>query len=213
MTRIERWPDGPAARSPRPGLAGAEHPSRHLLTALLETDQEEAAAGLRAEYDRQAPDWAAWTGSQPDYALPMEDVLQRRPDLIGPDDVVLEVGAGTGELSRLIAPRTNRLLTLDIAWEMARRLRRSFACVQADARRLPLRAHAVDVVAGLNAVPCWAEFRRVLRANGRVLWLSSFGMETPIVVTPMQLAAGLPEAAVTWARAGHGFWIVAEGVG
>lgn len=178
---------------------------------MLRNEDDASAAGLRAEYERQAPAWKTWTDQQLDYTLPIEDLLQRRPHLVRQEDLVLEVGAGTGELSRLLAPRCGRLLTLDVVWEMARALGSAHACVQADVRQLPVRSASIDVVAGLNAVPDWSEFARVLRPGGRVLWVSSFGDDTPIVVSPAEVAAGLPRTTVTWARAGHGFWVTAEG--
>lgn len=210
---LTRLPDGLQPQGPAAVLAGADHVSRRLLTRLLDadpTDDDRTVQGLREEYDRQAAEWDAWTAQQPDYVRPLEDLLARRPDVLRADDVVLEVGAGTTSVVAAVGAAPRTLLVLDIAWEMIRRMETSVPRLQADVRRVPVRSASIDVVVGLNAVPCWPEFRRVLRRSGRLLWLSSFGLATPIVVTPEQLAAALPEATVTWARAGHGFWVVAE---
>lgn len=210
---LTQWPDGLAAQAPPAQLHGADHVSRQLLARLLDADprdDETAVHALRQEYDRQAADWDAWTGQQSDYARPLEDLLGRRPQVVAADDVVLEVGVGTSSTMARSRVPCRSLVVLDISWEMVRRVDRALPRVQADVRHLPLRRAAVDVVVGLNAVPCWTEFRRVLRPGGRLLWLSSFGLDTPIVVPPDQVAEGLAEARITWARAGHGFWLVAE---
>ena len=211
--RFQQLPDGLPAQGPPAELHGADHASRRLLERLLDSDPGDdasAVAGLRAEYDRQAAEWESWIRQQVDYTRPLEDLLLRRPDLAGLHDDVLEVGVGT---SSVVADRglpRRRLIALDVAWQMLVRLDRQIPRVQADVRALPIRDAGVDVVVGLNAVPCWAEFRRVLRPGGRLVWLSSFGDQTPIVVPPEQVAQALPEATVLWARAGHGFWVVAE---
>jgi hypothetical protein len=79
--------------------------------------------------------------------------------------------------------------------------------VVADVRHLPVDSRSVDLIVGLNAVPDLAEFRRVLVAGGSVLWVSSYGEESPLHLDPEVLAdAWEGESVVTTARAGHGHW-------
>lgn len=129
-----------------------------------------------------------------------------------PTDVVVDVGTGAGEALPALRATGALLVAVDIAREMITQVGRDVARLQADVRALPLADGSVDVILGLNAVPCWAEMRRVLAPGGRLLWVSSFGPDTPLYVAPDAVAAALGSADVVWARAGHGSWLLATEV-
>lgn len=204
---LELLAPGPPPRAPSPGLLGAEHRSRHLLARVLEDGDEQAARQLVDEYDGQAPAWRAWTDEQVDYLAPLDDALRRAPLPAAPA-VVLEVGCGTGEATQRLVRRFGAVLATDVSRQMLQRARDLPRAVYAaaDARRLPLRAGSVDVLVGLNAVPDVDEWARVLRVGGRILWVSSYGVETPLYTDPRDLARRWPGPA-TSATAGHGDWL------
>lgn len=193
------------ATSESPGLLGAQHRSRGLLQRFHEGDPS-AVRGLREEYDAQADGWPEWVAGQPDYVSPLVDALNRGLGPVAPG-LVVEVGAGSGNATDLLLAHFPMILSVDISLNMLRSARTSLkAC--ADVRALPLPDGTVSLVVGLNAVPDWAEFRRVLAPGGQVLWASSFGEQTPLYTTPEQVARAFPDREVVTSVAGHGDWSV-----
>jgi ubiquinone/menaquinone biosynthesis C-methylase UbiE len=94
---------------------------------------------------------------------------------IGPPSTVLDLGAGTGKLTRALVPRARRVIAVEPGPEMLAQLRR--AVPEADAmlgaaESIPLPPDAVDaVVCGqsfhwFRTDEALREIRRVLRANG-----------------------------------------------
>lgn len=87
------------------------------------------------------PDRRFWTGTAEDHA----------------GDRVLEVGCGTGRVTRLLAPRAGRIAAVDLSPDMLRRARRRFAgrpsvaLVRADVLHLPLAA-VFDLGVAANGV-------------------------------------------------------------
>jgi SAM-dependent methyltransferase len=95
----------------------------------------------------------------------------------------VEVGVGTGRITRPLLARQVRVLGVDLSAAMLAQLRTALppgqpspALVQADAARLPLAGGVADVVLAvhvLQLVPNWpllvAEARRVLRPGGAFL--------------------------------------------
>src|SRR5919197_2652558 len=100
-----------------------------------------------------------------------------------PDDVVLDVAAGTGHVARAFAPRVRAVVAVDSTpamlergWIEAKRAAlRNVVFMQADATALPFVDGSFDVVVSrfalhhfeVPAVPI-AEMRRVLRPGGRL---------------------------------------------
>jgi SAM-dependent methyltransferase len=97
---------------------------------------------------------------------------------IGPGRRVLELGCGTGEFTRRIAPSGARLVALDLSPELLARARSrvdgSVAFVRGDAEVLPFRAACFDAVFGcsvlhhLDLEATLAEIHRILRPGGRL---------------------------------------------
>jgi demethylmenaquinone methyltransferase/2-methoxy-6-polyprenyl-1,4-benzoquinol methylase len=110
---------------------------------------------------------------------------------IGPDDVIVDLACGTGDLCVLARARGARVLGVDFAREMlrgAQARRVGAALAQADAARLPIRdASASAVTCGfalrnfvaLEAVLC--EAARVLRPGGRIALLEVDRPRAPIL--------------------------------
>ncbi len=117
---------------------------------------------------------------------------------VGPDDCVLDLACGTGDLARLAAARGARVCGLDFAGQMLRRARRRdprLAWVRADATALCLPdGWASVVVCGfalrnfVSIPPVLVEMARVLAPGGRLALLE----------------VDRPEP--SWLRAGHGLY-------
>ncbi|GII77177.1 methyltransferase [Sphaerisporangium rufum] len=117
-----------------------------------------------------------------------------RAAAIGPADRVLDVGCGTGQVSRLaarLAPH-GHVTGLDLSAPMLRRARElaagkglaNVSFVQGDAQVHPLPADGFDVAVSRFAVmffadpvAAFANIRRALRPDGRVAFLSLQAME------------------------------------
>lgn len=101
--------------------------------------------------------------------------IVRAADL-SPDDLVIEVGPGRGALTRVLASRVRRLVTVEMDRELVRLLRSTFAGVanvsvlEADARELDIDAligadEAYKVVANLPYYAASPIIRRFLEAT------------------------------------------------
>jgi SAM-dependent methyltransferase len=95
---------------------------------------------------------------------------------IGPGSVVVDLAAGTGKLTRLLAPTGARIVAVEPVSAMRAILREalpSVPTVAGTAEALPLRASSVDAVAVAQAfhwfdpARAFAELARVLRPGGR----------------------------------------------
>lgn len=110
--------------------------------------------------------------ARPEYPEPLVDALIAELGL-GPSSVVVELGAGTGKFTRLLAPRVGTL----VATEPVAAMRRYLAAVPcvvmaATAEAVPLADQSVDAVVAATAFHWFdadlalAEAHRVLRPGG-----------------------------------------------
>jgi malonyl-CoA O-methyltransferase len=146
-------------------------------------------ARLRAAFERASTGYEAAAALQARVAA---ELLERLADFNFQPRVVLDLGAGTGRVTRELKRRYPRALViaLDLAAGMLREARRNqplwrrFARVCGDALRLPLADGSVDVVfSSLMLQWCepldgaFAEVRRVLKPEGFFAF-STFGPDT-----------------------------------
>ena len=144
---------------------------------------------LRASFDRASTSYESAAGLQARVAA---ELLERLAVFAFDPRVVLDLGAGTGRVTRELKRRYRRalVLALDLAPGMLREARRHqqwwrrFERVCADALRLPLADASVDVVfSSLMLQWCepldaaLAECRRVLKPDG-FLAFSTLGPDT-----------------------------------
>jgi ubiquinone/menaquinone biosynthesis C-methylase UbiE len=119
---------------------------------------------------------------------------------------VLDLGAGTGRLTLLLAPRAKSIRAFDLSAEMLRVCRErliksglsNWYVEVADHRQLPVQDHSVDLVVSgwsVSYLAVWnpqngqaeldkwlAEMKRILRRNGIIILFESLGTgnESPI---------------------------------
>ncbi|MGH2690252.1 MAG: class I SAM-dependent methyltransferase [Actinomycetota bacterium] len=123
---------------------------------------------------------AEYEAGRPDYPPALARILVAEVGLT-PDAVVLDLAAGTGKLTRTVAPLVRRVVALDPAAPMLHALRASrpsALVAAAAAEAIPLRDSALDSVLAGNAFHWFradralAEMTRVVRRGGSlvVVW-------------------------------------------
>ena len=135
-----------------------------------------AADGLafaRRGYERAATAWA--DGAELVYGPLADALLARAPDLAG--QLVLDVGAGTGAVSRRLVAGGADAIAVDASWSMvAHQASTRPPAVVGDISRLPLADGAVDGAAAAfvlnhlaDPVAALVDMRRVVRPGGFIV--------------------------------------------
>lgn len=119
---------------------------------------------------------------------------------------VLELGCGTGEFTRRVAPQGARLVALDLSADLLAKARARVPSgarfLRGDAHRLPFRAGAFDAVYGcsilhhLDVEAALREVRRVLRPGGRLV-VSEPNLLNPQVALMFKVRALRPRFGVS----------------
>jgi SAM-dependent methyltransferase len=141
-----------------------------------------AAAGFTAAAD-------LYERARPSYPREAVEWLAERVDL-RPGRTVVDVGAGTGKLTRLLVPTGARVVAVEPLPAMLERLVDAAPDAEAilgTAEQLPIPDDSADVITVAQALHWFdqklalPEFRRVLRADGRValVW-NSRDLEDPL---------------------------------
>jgi SAM-dependent methyltransferase len=192
---------------------GTGHPMREV-TELVAADPSawtpELAGRVGGFFDDKAGEWAAQRSGRSEVLV---DALDRgAPQLAAP---VVELGAGTGAGTRVLAERVEHVIAGDLAAEMLRHLPAALADrVQLDASALPFADGGVGTLVCVNMLLFADEVRRVLAPCGALVWVSSIGERTPIHLGAEALAAALGVGfELTASRCGWGTWAVARRLG
>lgn len=159
-------------------------------------------------FDSMAGEWDA-PRSDAVRVAPIHDAVSRGGLAAGR---WLELGAGTGIGTRILAPALQSLVAVDVAMRMLTAMPVVAAPrIRSDASCLPFGDEVFAGVAMINMLLFPAEVARVVGAQGQVLWVNTSGASTPIHLTPDELLSALPGAwRGRWACSGKGFWVVAE---
>lgn len=208
---ISRLPDL-SPEPPPPEGAGPDHPMRRVTREIaFETDRwtPERAKKVTALFDGLAPDWHE--RHAPERVAPLADALARG-DISARSCV--ELGAGTGAGTAILARRFERVTAFDLSREMLSRLASNLGSrCRADAQSLPLRTATVEVLVLMNMLLFPKEAARVLAPGGTLVWVNSLGEQTPIHLSPEEVARALPgQWSGKTARAGLGLWCVLQRV-
>jgi ubiquinone/menaquinone biosynthesis C-methylase UbiE len=136
---------------------------------------------LRAEFERTASTFAKRTSGR------FDDMDVVSFSGIEQGEVVVEVGAGTGNFLALFEEQAAGLVAVDLTEGMLREARRRFPrmiAVMADGAHLPLTSGSVDLVSCAQMLHhVWEplallkEMRRVVKANGHVLVVDQVATE------------------------------------
>jgi SAM-dependent methyltransferase len=203
----------PAAVAPEgepPEDIGTGHPMREV-TELVAADPSawtpELAARVAGFFDGKAGEWAA---QRSDRSEVLADALDRGADRLA--QPVVELGAGTGAGTRVLAERVDHVVAGDLAGEMLGHLPPTLADrVQLDASALPLADASVGTLVCVNMLLFADEVRRVLAPGGALVWVNSIGERTPIHLSAAAVGAALGDGfTVTASRCGWGTWAVAR---
>lgn len=199
------------AGQPREG--NEAHPMR-LVSRELARDPASWTAARRAEvaalFDSLASEWTDRYEADPHRLDALVDALDRAPGLVPTTRGArcLDVASGTGVATGLLGQRLGRVIALDVSAAMLASSPAA-AKVRADAAAVPLATGSIDVVVLMNAFLFAAEMDRVLAPAGRLLWVSTWGPDTPIWLPVDEVVAALPGP---WegvaGAAGPGTWAV-----
>jgi SAM-dependent methyltransferase len=214
---VEHLPPVVGETGEAPEDIGTGHPMREVTERVAADPSAwnaELAVLVGSFFDERAPDWAA-TRSAPSEVL--ADALDRGMPagsfggaaLEGP---AVELGAGTGAGTRVLAERFDHVIAGDLAGEMLARLPSTLASrVRLDAARLPLPARSVGVVVCVNMLLFAHEVDRVLADRGALVWVNSIGERTPIHLSAETVADAMGDGYdVVASRCGWGTWAVAH---
>ena len=195
-------------KAPEPGGAGPDHPMRKVTRQVaFEAGSwtPERARKVEALFDDMAPEWES-RHTDP-RMLPLVDALDRG-SVRG--ESCVELGAGTGPGTSVLADHFAQVLALDLSGEMLRRLKPAWGHrVRADASRLPLPKGSAETLVLMNMLLFPDEVARVLAAQGALVWVNSRGDQTPIHLSAEEVARALPgNWSGTAAQAGAGLWCV-----
>jgi SAM-dependent methyltransferase len=199
-------PDRPG----RPAFPEYARPMRDL-TGVIAVDPDawtpQRATQVGGYFDELA---AGWRGRDaPERHEAIHDALERGGPF--PAGWCLEVGAGTGNVTRDLEARFDTVASTDLAGEMLRLSPHKGRQLRSDAAALPFPAGSAAVVALINMFLFPSEVARVLADDGVLLWVNTNGDETPIYLPAAEVLDALPGSwdGVT-AHAGWGTWLTAR---
>ncbi|MGB0101233.1 MAG: class I SAM-dependent methyltransferase [Nocardioides sp.] len=170
---------------------GSDRALNRALWALMNERFTDAAA--EELWRRSGPVWGL-------FAMP-----ERELDVLGPLDGldVVELACGTAYFAAWLARAGARTVGVDLSLEQLRTARRmqsgvgpTFALVQGDGERVPLRGGRYDLVVSEHGVAAWCdperwlpEAARLLRPGGRLVFLTNSHLSA-LCVPPEEGVAG-----------------------
>jgi SAM-dependent methyltransferase len=197
-------------RPDRPDLGEIVAPMRELTRQIaMEPDSwtPERLSQMMVFFDALASTWSE--RDQPERHEALGDALARGGPF--PSGLCLEVGAGTGNVTRDLDAGLGSVVSIDLSREMLTLASPGSRQIQADASLLPVGSGFVATVALINMFLFPSEVARVLQPDGVVLWVSTNGDATPIYLSPADVLKALPGGwSGTSAEAGWGTWLTAR---
>ncbi|MGH9070750.1 MAG: methyltransferase domain-containing protein [Acidimicrobiales bacterium] len=208
---IRYLPRAVPAIEPRTSNAGVDHPMRAVTREIaLEPDgwTPERAAAVTQLFDTLAPEWHL-RGSEKRMEV-VADAFERGGRI--PDGTWVELGSGTGLVSPWLARRCRRLVAIDLSYAMlALAPPEAGLRVRADGALLPLPDTSTDALILVNAFLFPGEVRRIVSAEGVVVWVNTSGDDTPIYLPAEDVLRVLgPGWDAVASEAAQGTWAVAR---
>jgi ubiquinone/menaquinone biosynthesis C-methylase UbiE len=199
----------PTQRSPR--TPEDYEPMQHLTREIAFDHgwNDERRERIRQRFDGLAPEWSTIGGGR---QQPLRDALARGG--LADGGLCLEVGSGTGMQTPPLTEKFTHVISLDLAPEMLGLTvpEGSVSLGRADASLLPVRSASVEAIAVVNMFLFPEEYWRVLKPGGRLIFVSTSGDQTPIYLSPVDVAAALAPVAreIPAVSSGFGFgtWTV-----
>lgn len=191
----------------RPEARDTQRFAAALASAPASWTSDDARA-MAARFDEMAESWEGERGSY--RRTPLEDALARGGPW--PRGVCIEVGAGTGLVTRLLLGVWERVACFDLSAGMLRRSSHPWR-VRADASSLPVRDGVAAAVVIADAPLFALEVVRVLGPGGVVVWSNALGDGAPFHVPTRTLLEALWRASghdwdAVQSEAGWGSWAV-----
>ena len=157
-------------------------------------DQPQVAA---AQFGNAANDYVTSPihANGPDLSKLREEIGAR------PDAIVLDIGCGAGHASYAIAPQVSEVHAYDVAAPMVETVARiaserglhNIHTLQGPAESLPYANGSFDYVVSRLSAHHWrdvpnalSEVRRVLKSDGRAIWIDAAGHADPLLDTHLQ---------------------------
>ncbi|MDG2907094.1 MAG: methyltransferase domain-containing protein [Acidimicrobiales bacterium] len=191
--------------------SGAGHPMRAVTRSIAfeGTWDDDRSTLVQGIFDDLAPDWTA-TRDGPGRALPLLDALDRGGVAGG---TAIDLGSGTGLVSGHLQEHFDRVVEVDLSFEMLRHAIADSPRVNADAARLPLPTGVADALVLMNMFLFPVEVARCLAPSGAIVWVNSRAEDTPIHLSADEVLESLTTAGTgDWSgvasRAGEGSWCV-----
>ena len=202
----------------REKIDGASHPYRKLTEEIQQKPEKawdrQTAREVAAVFDELSVDWNE--RFFPGEFDGLKDALKRGnvPEGVS----CIELGAGTGMGTKVLGQHCAEVIAVDISLEMLKLFsesaesdKSSFIRVRADASILPFQDNSADLVALINMFLFADEIERILKPNGKVLWYSSLGDDTPIYLPPQEVLNSFSgDWSATASKIGRAEWCVFE---
>lgn len=164
------------------------------------------AAKVSDLFDSMASTWSERNSSS--RVVPVTDCLERGG--VSHGILGVELGSGTGAYSDMLSELFESLVCVDISQEMLinSRAKRGLR-VRGDGAQLPLADSSVDGLFLINTLLFPDEVERILSPSGYVAWISTNGDQTPIYLSPEEVATALGDSfRGVSSEAGGGTWSV-----
>lgn len=216
--RLERLPPKDPLPSGGPTVPEDFLARMQRLTRALAYDPsswtDEARRFIVELFDERAPTWHERDSEE--NRAPLADALARGG--VEPGGTCVEIGSGTGLQTAALAAHFDEVVSVEISAGMLAMTPPGTAhLLLADAARLPLGAGSVAAVVCVNAFLFAAEYARVLRSSGALVFVSTRGEDTPIYLPPDDVVAAFGgvsgERRASTSRAVRGTWTVVRRAG
>lgn len=209
---IERLEQVIETKDGKPQIDNSAHPMRKVTELIAQNDSgwtQEVSDEVAELFGSRASEWNL---TRHEYTKdPIRDALARAN--LKDTQTALEIGCGTGIYTSTIKETFDRVISIDLTFNMLKECsNKNGFYIQADSMRMPFRDNSISAVVLINCFLFKTEVLRVLKANGKILWISTSGESTPIYLSPEQLDEMFPNSTIRTSPAGWGSWCSIESI-